>query len=79
VLLTGIIVVIFMVAISAVMMVEGDLSWTWVFPFAATAATAYSSLRLRRVASANGGLIWSLVLLASFVGWLLLLQLPAHF
>jgi hypothetical protein len=64
---------------AAIMMPQGHLSWTWVFPFAASAATVYSGLRVARTTSIGQGLRWSLVQIGFAIGALCLLVLPARY
>jgi hypothetical protein len=64
---------------AAIMMPQGHLSWTWVFPFAASAVTVYSSLRVAHATTMRQGLRWSLVQIAFAIGALCLLVLPARY
>jgi hypothetical protein len=72
-------VVVMIMAATAVSTGQRSFSWLWVFPFLATAATVYGYRRERVAKNMVQGSLWALAQIVSAVGALALIALPAKY
>lgn len=72
-------VVVMVVAASAVSAGQRGFSWLWVFPFLATAATVYGYRRERAAKNMKQGSLWALAQIVCALGALALIALPVKY
>ena len=72
-------VVVMIMAATAVSAGQRGFSWLWIFPFLATAATVYGYRRERVAKNMVQGSIWALAQIACAIGALALIALPAKY
>jgi len=70
-------VVIVVVMVAAIMIPQGQLRWTWVFPFGAAACSVYGYLRVRKAGTLVQGSAWTLVQVVFALGAFALIAIPA--
>ena len=68
-----------MLMAAAIMIATGHVTWTWIFPAAATAGSVYGYLHVRSAKTLGQGSLWTLVQVVCSLGAFALLAIPAKY